>query len=55
MNTKDFPSVSTHTTQDPPHRAMSRAPASHNVAMVLLGVTVVAGVFAMLWALYAFG
>jgi len=55
MNTKDFPSVSTKANQDPPHRALSREPASHNIAMTTLGLAAAAGVFAILWALYAFG
>jgi hypothetical protein len=55
MNVKDFPHVSTRANQDPPHRAMSRAPADHNVAMTLLGCIAAATVLAVLWGLYAFG
>lgn len=52
MNTKDLPAVSTQASQDPPHRAMSRAPANHNVMLTALGLLIVAGVFGVLWALY---
>lgn len=54
MNTKDLPRVSTHAIQDPPHRAMSRAPADHNVAMTLLGCMAAAAVLAILWGFYAY-
>ena len=54
MNTKDLPRVSTQTIQDPPHRAMSRAPAGHNVTMTLLGFTAAAIVLAILWAFYVY-
>lgn len=55
MNTKELPSISAQSGQEPPHRAMSRAPENHNVVMVMLGLLVVAVLFAVLWALYAFG
>lgn len=54
MNKKDFPRVSTHPQQDPPHRAMSREPANHNVVMILLGCAAAATVLAVLWGLYAY-
>ena len=55
MNTKEFLHFSAHAHQDPPHRAMSRAPANHNVAMILLGCVAAATVLAVLWGLYAYG
>ncbi len=55
MTVKDFPTIHTRETQDPPHRAMSRAPASHNVTLAILGVVCVVAVFGVLWLLYAFG
>lgn len=55
MNTKDLPRVSTEAIHDPPHRAMSRAPADHNVTMTLLGFTAAAIVLAILWAFYVYG
>ncbi len=54
MNTKDLPHVSTQAIQDPPHRAMSRAPANHNVTMTLLGFAAAAIVLAILWAFYVY-
>lgn len=55
MIMKDLPRVSTQAGQDPPHRAMSRAPANHNVAVTLLGCAAAACVLALLWALYTVG
>ncbi|MBB5372531.1 hypothetical protein [Acidocella aromatica] len=55
MTVKDFPTLHTRETQDPPHRAVSRAPASHNVTVAILGVVCVVAVFGVLWLLYAFG
>lgn len=55
MNTKDLPNVSTRTTQDPPRRAMSRAPADHNLTTTLLGFTAAALVLAVLWVFYVYG
>lgn len=55
MNRKDFQRVSAHPYQDPPHRAMSREPAHHNVTMILLGSAAAATVLAILWGLYAYG
>ena len=55
MSVKDFPAISTAETPDPPHRAMSREPAHHNVMVTVLGVVCVVVVFGVLWALYAFG
>ncbi|HUM08221.1 MAG TPA: hypothetical protein VLT37_05030 [Acidocella sp.] len=55
MNIKDFQNLHTRETQDPPHRAVSRAPASHNVTVAVLGVVCVVAVFAVLWLLYEFG
>lgn len=55
MNTKDFVHVSAHSHHDLPHRGMSRQPANHNVAMILLGCVAAATVFAVLWGLYAYG
>jgi hypothetical protein len=55
MTVKDFHDVSAQTIHDPPHRAMSRAPASHNVTTTLLGFTVAAAVLAVLWAFYVYG
>ena len=54
MNTKDLPRVSAQTVDDPPHRAMSRAPADHNVTMTLLGCAAAAAVLAILWAFYVY-
>jgi hypothetical protein len=54
MNTKDLPHVSTRAIHDPPHRAMSRAPADHNVTTTLLGFAATAVVLAVLWVLYAY-
>ncbi len=55
MAVKDFPSLHTREKHDPPHHAVSRAPASHNVTVAVLGVVCVVAVFAVLWLLYAFG
>jgi hypothetical protein len=55
MTTNDFATLSSHEPQDPPHRAASRAPAEHHVTIALAGTVCVACVFAVLWALYAFG
>ncbi|WP_298281381.1 hypothetical protein [Acidocella sp.] len=55
MNIKDFPSVSNRVTQDPPHRAVSREPAHHNVRLAVLGTLCALAVLAVLWALYNFG
>jgi hypothetical protein len=55
MSIKDFPHLSTQTIQDPPHRAVSRAPADHNLAIILLGCAAAAVVLAILWALYTVG
>ncbi|WP_297491880.1 hypothetical protein [Acidocella sp.] len=55
MNTKEFSNLTAHTSQDPPHRAMSRAPADYNIAVILLGCVAAAAVLALLWTLYAFG
>ncbi len=55
MNKNDFPRVMPLEGEEPPHRAISRAPARHNVTVVGLGLAVVAGVFAILWGLYTLG
>jgi hypothetical protein len=54
MNTKDLPHVSAQTIHDPPHRAMSRAPADHTMTTTLLGFTAAVVVLAILWVLYAY-
>jgi len=54
MNTKDLPHVSTEAIHDPPHRAMSRAPADHNVTTILLGFAAAAVVLAILWVFYVY-
>lgn len=54
MTVKDFHSISTKATHDLPHRAMSRAPADHNVTMTLLGLTAAAIVLGILWVFYAY-
>jgi hypothetical protein len=55
MNTKEFPAVSTRATQDPPHRAISREPAHHNLRLAVLGTLCALAVLAVLWTLYNFG
>lgn len=59
MNTKDFHHDLSHASgpgkHDLPHRAMSRAPAHHNLVTALLGTLAAAAVLAVLWLLYAFG
>ncbi len=55
MITKDFNHLSAHTIDDLPRHAVSRAPASHNVAMTLLGFAAAAIVFAVLWVFYVYG
>jgi hypothetical protein len=55
MTVKDFPSIEPRETKDRPHRAVSRAPARHNVTVAVLGVVCVIVVFGVLWLLYAFG
>jgi hypothetical protein len=55
MNTKEFPSVSTSASQDPPHRAVSREPEHHNLRVVLLGSLCAVAVLCVLWALYTLG
>jgi len=55
MSVKDFHDVSAQTIHDPPHRALSRAPAGHNVTMTLLGCAAAAAVLAVLWAFYVYG
>lgn len=55
MSIKDFGHLSAHTINDPPRHAVSRAPASHNVTMTLLGFAVAVIVLAILWAFYAYG
>ncbi len=55
MTVKDFGHLSAHTINDPPRHAVSRAPASHNVTMALLGFAAAAIVFAILWMFYAYG
>ena len=53
--TNDFSDLSPRTTQDPPHRAVSREPAHHNVTMAALGVVCAAAVLGVMWLFYAFG
>lgn len=53
MSLKNFSHLAANTIHDPPHRAVSRAPANHNVLMTLLGCMAAAAVLAVLWALYA--
>jgi hypothetical protein len=54
MTVKDIHNISSQTIHDPPHRAMSRAPADHNVTMTLLGLTAAAIVLGILWVFYAY-
>ncbi|MDD2705638.1 MAG: hypothetical protein PHU07_09950 [Acidocella sp.] len=55
MTVKDFPHVSPYAPKEAPHRPLSREPAGHGVAVAILGVVCVAGVFAVLWLLYTVG
>ncbi len=55
MTKTEFHDFSAQTPKDPPHHAMSRAPARHEFTTLALGVACAAGVAALLWGLYVLG